>query len=53
MIRLILARHIAKRGAPGSPRFEDIRRRQLAQVATPLHHQPWPSGKTARHFFPE
>lgn len=38
MIRLILARHIAKRGAPGSPRFEDIRRRQLAQVATPLHH---------------
>lgn len=38
MIRLILARHITKRGAAGSRKFEEIGRRQLAQAAPPLHH---------------
>lgn len=38
MIRLILARHVAKCGRPVSQKFEDIRRGQLAQVAKPLHH---------------
>src|SRR5215469_14122026 len=38
MIRLILARHVAKRGRFASQKFEDIRCRQLAQVAKPLHY---------------
>jgi hypothetical protein len=39
MIRLILARHVTKRGAPGSQKLQDLRSRQLTQVAAPLHHQ--------------
>lgn len=39
MIRLILARHVAKRGVPGSQKFQDIRERQLAQVSGPMNHQ--------------
>jgi len=39
MIRLILARHVASRGLPGSPQHETASARQLSQVAKPLHHQ--------------
>lgn len=34
-IRVILARHVAKRGAPGSPRGLDIRRKQSEDVRAP------------------
>jgi len=39
MIRLIVARHVAKRGGPETEKFRGIRARQLAQVASPMHHQ--------------
>jgi hypothetical protein len=39
MIRLILARYLARRGLPGSPQHESASVRQHAQVAKPLHHQ--------------
>ena len=39
MIRLILARHVASRGLPGSPQNETASAQQLAQVAKPMHHQ--------------
>ena len=39
MIRLILARHIAKHGAPDSERFQQVRTRQMDQVAGPSFHE--------------
>lgn len=39
MIRLILARHIARRGLPGSQLHDSATARQLSQVAKPMHHQ--------------
>lgn len=39
MIRLILARHIARCGPPDSQRRTVIQARQEAQVAKPMHHQ--------------
>ncbi len=38
MIRLILARHIARCGVPGSQRRAAFQARQHAQVAKPMHH---------------
>ena len=38
MIRLILARHNARLGLPGSPQHETASARQHAQVAKPMHH---------------
>lgn len=39
MIRLIMARHVASKGLPGSPQREALATRQLAQIARPMHHQ--------------
>lgn len=39
MIRLILARHIIKRGSPDSEKRRDIRAAQKAQTAGALHHE--------------
>lgn len=37
-IRLILARHITKRGVPGSDKSAEAQARQLRQIAAPTHH---------------
>lgn len=39
MIRLILARHVASRGLPGSPQHETASARQLSQIVKPMLHQ--------------
>lgn len=39
MIRLILARHVTKRGEPDSEKFRQIHERQAEQAAGPAHHE--------------
>lgn len=39
MIRLILARHVAKRGKPQSEKFQQLRKRQAVQVTGPTFHE--------------
>ena len=39
MIRLILARHIAKRGVPDSEKFRQLRSRQAQQIAGPTFYE--------------
>ena len=38
-IRLLMARHLTARGAPDSTKRRDLRDRQHAQAAGPMHHQ--------------